>query len=218
VIERAYIKLYLALDLPAPTSKRKLTVAVMNDLSEGWRYYENRLDVTSPVISRVPDGLTDGEFLAQTVVTWMTYRAVRDASPRPSGEFLYRWAVMIWGLRNWLRADLLGRPSPWQAQAAEVFRQESQNQIPMRLSEITGLSNISRPDRNQVIWRFMAAESVIAYAAETYGREYLPQLLQGIVQYSSWGDLIPAVYGDSAEEFADGWNRYVAAKYDLEIP
>ena len=62
------------------------------------------------------------------------------------------------------------------------------------------------------------AESVVAYAVETYGRDYLPKFLQGIVQYSEWDDLIPGVYGDSEEAFTAGWNRYIAAKYDLETP
>jgi hypothetical protein len=53
-------------------------------------------------------------------------------------------------------------------------------------------------------------ETVVEHAVATYGVERLPVLLQALDSYETWADLIPAVYGVSAEEFEQGWRKYVA--------
>jgi hypothetical protein len=50
---------------------------------------------------------------------------------------------------------------------------------------------------------------------ESYGRERLPDLLQGLAAYDSWQELIPAVFDVSQEQFVSGWNLYVIEYYRL---
>lgn len=64
----------------------------------------------------------------------------------------------------------------------------------------------------------VALATLIDYAVATYGRERLPALVAGLGQYDRWDTLIPAVYGVSASEFEQGWQKYLVAHYGISSP
>jgi hypothetical protein len=59
----------------------------------------------------------------------------------------------------------------------------------------------------------MAAETVVDYAVTTYGREWLPALVQGLGQYETWDELVPAVFDIPVSEFEAGWQAYLTTRY-----
>jgi hypothetical protein len=217
-IDDAYVGLYKTLKLSIDTDKPKLTIAILPDLVRRWSAVENQVDVMSPTLEKITDSQPVTEHLADCILDKLTDRAVRDAYPGSSGRYLYRWPVMIWGLRGWLRTDLLGRASPWNTDAAEIFYDLSIDEFPLPLTLATDLRGDQQPTREQIIWRYVAAESLIDYTVQTYGRNRLPELLQGFVKHGSWKDLVPGVYGASLQEFEIGWNLYLAEAYELSDP
>jgi hypothetical protein len=56
----------------------------------------------------------------------------------------------------------------------------------------------------------LAFETVFDYALAAYGADSLPALMEGFRRYSTWSELIPAVFRVSVEEFERGWQEYLA--------
>jgi hypothetical protein len=61
----------------------------------------------------------------------------------------------------------------------------------------------------------VALETVIEYAAATYGSERLPNLLAALPQQASWQETLPAVFGVSMGDFEQGWRAYLADHYGI---
>jgi hypothetical protein len=212
-LEQAYLEMYQLLGLDVPPTAEPLTVSVVPRPVGRWAPSPYELEVTSPLLSRVPEGQTDAEFLAYDIMGWFTYRALRDATPGTASRYLYRWPILVWGLRGWLRNDLLAQPSPWQDDALAAFRARREEFLPLGLVDVTELRGQGRPSRDEVIARYLAAESFIHYVVDTHGRDRLAELLAGLVRYGSVGDLIPELYGTSTERFVAEWNLHVLANY-----
>lgn len=214
-LEKAYVGMYRTLGLPdAPTEKQIITI--LPHPIRRWSSTVSQLEVTSPLLAQIPMEQSEGEYLAYDVMGWFTYRAIRDAAPDSGVRYLYRWPILVWGLRGWLRDDLLEQDSPWHAEAEQILRQTSHKFLPITLQDITDLRTNTRPTREDVILRYLSAESFIQFITEVYEREQLPALLEALVRYSSWEDIITPVYGLSVEEFEARWNDYVIERYGLE--
>jgi hypothetical protein len=55
----------------------------------------------------------------------------------------------------------------------------------------------------------LAFETLLNYMVATYGRDKLPELIEGFRHYDSWETLVPEVFGISAEEFERGWQEHL---------
>ncbi len=214
-LEEAYIGMYHTLGLPDAPSERQVVAIIPQPIGR-WSSTLPQYEVTSPLLARIPQGQSDSEYIAYEIMGWFTYRAMRDAAPNMAVRYLYRWPILIWGLRGWLRDDLLDQPSPWHEEAIEVLRHSAPKFLPIELNDITDLRTKARPTREDVILRYLSAESFMQYVVDTYGRQRLPDLLITMVQDSSWKDIIPHVYGHSVEEFEAGWNMHLIKEYELE--
>lgn len=211
-LEAAYVGMYETLGIvDAPPEKQ--VVAIVPRPVGRWAGASAALEVTSPLLARIPEGQSDADYLAFEVMGWFTYRSVRDSTPNMAVRYLYRWPILVWGLRGWLREDLLPSPSPWRAEAVELLREVQDKYLPLDLDAITDLRGDVRPSREQVILRYLSAESFIRYVVDTYGRDRLPDLLAALVRYGSWDEIIPRLYGVSVPEFVEGWNDYIQAEY-----
>lgn len=103
------------------------------------------LQVTSPLLAQIPVEQSEADYLAYDIMGWFTYRAMRDAAPNAGVRYLYRWPILVWGLRGWLRDDLLEQSSPWREEAIDVLRQASPKFLPIALANITDLRTDTRP-------------------------------------------------------------------------
>lgn len=214
-LEEAYVGMYRLLGLPeAPGPKQVITV-IPHPIGR-WSSTVPQLQVTSPLLAQIPMGQSEGEFLAYEIMGWFTYRAIRDATPNSGVRYLYRWPILVWGLRGWMRDDLIDQSSPWNVEAIEVLRDSAPQFLPIGLADITDLRTNTRPTREEVILRYLSAESFMKFIIETYGRDHLPVLLAALVRYSSWDDIIGTVYGHSVEEFEARWNAHIIKEYELE--
>ena len=214
-LERAYVGMYAALGVETPPAET-LTIAVVPQPVGRWSSAPNQIEVMSPSLTQVPAGQSDADYLAYDVMNWFTYLAVRDAVPGMNGRYLYRWPIVVWGLRGWLRDDLLARPTPWQNDVKAALQTHRDDFLPVQLTEIADLRANINPARDEVILRYLAAESFVRFAATTYGRDRLPALLDALVRSGKWDEIIPSVYGVSAERFEADWNAFLVEQYGLE--
>jgi hypothetical protein len=213
ILDRAYSRFHIWFDIePDPTAT--LEIIVIPDQTGRWPWAGNQMYITSPSLTPKPEGVSEAGYMAEQILNRVIYRAI-SSGDISRGPYLARWPVMNWGLRRYIVRYLLEQPSPWHEEAAEVLYRNSIGQTPLRLPDSFRFSSSTRPSREQVIWRFMAAESVAEYATQTYGAEQLPQLVRALSRYSSWTDLAPALYGLSMEEFAEGWNDYLRLYYGV---
>ena len=214
-LEQAYVAMYRTLGMAgAPTEKQ--VIAIVPEPIGRWSTTVPQLRVTSPLLAQIPIGQSDSEYLAYEVMGWFTYRAIRDAAPNSDVRYLYRWPIFVWGLRGWLRDDLIDQPSPWHEGAVAILRSSANTFLPISLSDITDLRTNIRPTRDEVILRYLAAESFMRFIDDNYGRERLPALLTELVRRSSWDDIIPPVYGHTVAEFEAAWNAHIIKEYELE--
>lgn len=213
-VATAVQEVYRLLDIAPPPGYETFVVELRPERMSRWSWDGNHIRVSSPTFGTVPQGLTRGEDLAESVVSRLTYRIFAEAT-EPGGRFLFRWTVMNWGLRRWMNNHLLEQPSPWHAQSREIFRQESMGRLPISPYAISDNEQVGRPERNYVIWRFLAAETLIEYGVETYGEGTLPALFRGFSNFSSWDELTNTVYGVDLATFTAGWNQYLIEQYDM---
>jgi hypothetical protein len=214
-LEAAYVDMYRTLGLNNAPSEKQIISIIPRPIGR-WSSTVPQLEVTSPLLAQIPEGQSDGDYLTYEIMGWFTYRAIRDAAPNMAVRYLYRWPILVWGLRGWLRDDLLDQPSPWHTEAAAVLRDAAPEFLPISFRHITDLRTDARPTREDVILRYLAAESFMEFVVDTYGRERLPDLLLALVRHSTWEDIISPVYGLSVEEFLDAWNAHLVKEYGLE--
>jgi len=69
--------------------------------------------------------------------------------------------------------------------------------------------------RTETRREIVVATTVFLYAAETYGVERLPALLEALGDYRSWLEILPAAYGVTAEEFEEGWRQWLAQEFGV---
>ena len=215
-VEAAYLALYQYLYLAPPADSPKLTLNVIPDLSQRWTSaFDDQIDITSPLLNPISGGMTASDYLADNVFNWLAYRALYKVSYHRGTSLIYTWPTLTWAMRGWLEADLLGLDSPWRQQANAVFRRDSKAIFPLGLDSVRDFRTDARSSRDDVLWRYMAAESVVDYVVHTYGRDRLPDLIRGLSRYRRWETLIPAVYAMPMDQFVTDWNVYLAQHYGL---
>lgn len=213
-LDAAYSGIYKTLGYGTPPLQKQ-RIAIVPSPSRRWSSVD-QLEITSPLLAQIPSGQRDEEYLASEIMGWFTYRAIRDATPNTTTRYLYRWPLLVLGLRSWLRDDLLNQPAPWHVQAQEILREAALEYLPLQLSYVKDIGGNNRPTREEVILRHVAAESFIRFVAESYGRERLPDLLTALVRYGTWEEIIPPLYGHSTEKFVEDWNAHLLTQYGLE--
>jgi hypothetical protein len=218
-LELVYMDLYDRFQLSPPATATKLTLAVVTDVVRTGSSYGDRLRFTTPMLTKVPQGLTDGEHLAHQIVSRFTSRVLNQTLTETGRINSYGWQNMFRALRGWVRTELLAQRSPWHLQAERVFSALRQDYARLRLTDINDSYASVLPTREQDMWEYMVAESVVAYAINAYGWERLPAFVQALGEFGYWSVLIPHVFGVSVEDFEDGWNRYLAEHYQpLDVP
>lgn len=213
-LQRAYVNMYHTLGTAAPPDQQQNIVIVPRPVSR-WSSSASTLEVTSPLLAAIPEGQSAGDFLAYETMNWFTYRAVRESAPNMTVRYLYRWPIIVWGLRGWLREDLLGQDNPWRSDVTAILQDAAADYLPLTLEHISELRGNPRPTRELVVLRYLTAESFIRYVVDTYGRERLPDLLTALVRHGKWEEIIPPLYDKSVDEFVAEWNAYVVTHYGL---
>lgn len=219
-LNQIYLTLHEMVGQELPTSTQKLVIAISPEQIAGRGISRDRIDVTSPVMARVPESLTPTAYISQSIVSRLSFWVVNSygrEDVRP--PFAAEWRGMMRGLRGWLRTDLLGQRWPWDAQAAAFFDQHYPERKPINLATLTSWSETPwEDDQNRRLWQAGAAETLLNYVVATYGRDQLPVLVQGLRQHDNWDDLIPAVFDESVVEFEAGWNRYLSEQFGEVAP
>lgn len=214
-METVYVKLHQLLGLPLPTDE-KLLLVVKPATNTPWVDSTGKqLELASPATSSVPDNLSDQTYLAQTIGGRLITQAVTVLMSKPGETYNYRWRTMQRAVTTWLRADLLQQRAPWYDQAKAAFRQESEEFLPLKLTDLNTWRAGQPSDRTHILMQSIAAESFINYTINTYGQDRLSALLQGFSQDEKWDDLIPHVFGQSVAAFEAGWNQYVEQHYGV---
>jgi hypothetical protein len=212
-LERAHAALYQLLDQPPSSRPMQITLAAIPDQLHEFSDPIQPLMLASPQLTRVPIGISEADYLAHLVVNQMATQAIRQTLADLDRGRLYRRRALLWAVHGWLRAAVLEQRSPWQQQATVVFQQLNKGYGPLRLTDIADRYSSQTPPREEFMWEYMAAESVVTYTIATYGVERLPLLVRGLGEFSYWGGLVERVYGLSTAEFERRWNEYLTTHY-----
>jgi hypothetical protein len=211
-IQQLYIELHHVLGMEIPTTTVKLAIEITPEQINSRSFLNNRLRVTSPMMAQVPAELSPSDYLLHRIARTLIYQVI-NLRRETAGDMMTMfdgWQPVRRGLRTWLQNDLLLQRWPWDEEAARIFQSQSLAPLPLKLTGVTERSEDQLASRSTMMWQSAAAESIINYAVQTYGREYLPDLVLGFRTYGTWDELIPHVFGDSADKFEAGWNRYLA--------
>ncbi|MEZ4737201.1 MAG: hypothetical protein R3E79_59735 [Caldilineaceae bacterium] len=214
-IEHAYLAIHQRLGVFEPSTRQKLTIEITPNRVTGRGIYRNRLQVASPLVSQIPSEFSATAYLAHQIVNRLLTETINGSATREAlgmrseDSFAFRWRAMRRGLRSWLQTDLLAEPWASDHQAAELFQRTYRTHAPLTLNNVIWGTELPLADDARMMWQNAAAESVVAYLVERYGRERLPDLLRGFHQSNDWNTLVTSVFGLSVAEFEDGWNRYL---------
>jgi len=215
-VESIYVELHRVLELELPTDE-SITFVIAPDVVRQWAAYGDRMEFTSPLLSKVPARLSDADYLAQQLVSQLTYRTVNAAISQQRNPYQFRWERMVWALRGWLRTELLDQRTPWHDQAEALFREQRAGKLPLRLHDVSSWRRFDQPDQMEIMWQYAAAESITAYTVEQYGLVWLPVMVRGFGRYGNWAEYIPGVYDISVEEFEREWNRYLTTDLTADL-
>ena len=215
-VELAYVRAHGWLGLVPPKGDEKITVALLPELVRGWGNSGYRLQVTSPALAKVPDGLSDADYLVQQIIGRLSSRLLGQLLADHERNNAYQWRTLLWALSGWWRTELIGQRSSWHVQAQTLFRGRLLAAYPLRLNQIENGSPSWRAEQGSMMVEYMTAESVIEYALNRYGRTRLADLVMALNDYGSWVGLVPHLYDESAAEFETGWNQYLAERYGVD--
>lgn len=218
-LDQMYLTLHELVGHQPPTTTQKLIIAIMPELITGRGINNERIEVTSPVMARVPESLTPTAFISQSIVSRLSFWVLNGYGHDPAlPTFAAEWRAVMRGLRGWLRTDLLGQRWPWDAQAATFFAERYGERLPLRLATLTSWSETPwEMDQDRRLWQAGATEALLNYIVNTYGRDKLSELVQGLRQHDTWDELIPAVFAESVTEFEAGWNSYLTEQAEEEV-
>ena len=172
------------------------------------------LVVPSPSLLPLPLDLSDGEALRQLLAGLLARRALDDAlrAAPPAAA----WQPLADGLAVWLQNEQLALPSQERTcQAQALARARARGWTP-RLQDVQSASPSpaaarADPEQGRLSPRSVAV-TLVEYSVDTYGRDRLPVLLDGMHRYRRWDDLLSAVFGVPARDFEAGWQAYLAGR------
>ena len=214
-LEAAYLELHAMLGVEPPSAAKKIVVIVQPELVQTRSWAGGDIELTSPLLAQVDASQSDADYVASTVLNRIIAHTLNGERIMNAAQ-LQNWGLFLSALRGWLRAELLGLPTPWRGEAQKVFVTHAAGSYPLRLADLTEFQVEGQPGRNTALWRYMAAETLLEYSVARAGQEALPALLDGLSETASWPELIGVVFDASEEEFVAGWNRYLAEAYDLQ--
>lgn len=208
-LEQAYLSIHQILNVQIPPTTEKPTFNVVLRDVAGLISVGATQRIASPSVAQVPHRMTDADYVAQQAVEYMTYMAVRKAVNSAESAYTYRWTGLAWALMGWLQREILGYRAPWHQQAAAQFNVARYGGRNLALNELFEIERTSWPTEEELMTRYMLAESFISYLVDRHGRDKIPALIQGIKLDHTWETLLPFLVDVAADEFERGWNEYL---------
>lgn len=211
--EAVYLLLHELLELDPAPDLEKLTIRIDPRLVSGWAYFGRIQPLTSPLLARIPQGMSDADYLAHSIANRVTGLLLNQLAMDEKREAQARWQLLVWGLNGWLRTDLQARRSPWHRRVETMLSRDRADLLPFQLADIID-SPLQRPyEQRAFMNQYLLIESLVGYILTTYGRDRLPPLLTVLRDHGSWQAVPESLLGLSPVEFEKGWNRFVAMHY-----
>ncbi|MEZ4660338.1 MAG: hypothetical protein R2911_22505 [Caldilineaceae bacterium] len=116
------------------------------------------------------------------------------------------WNAVSGGFQSWLMQAVTGQPHPWKQIIDPELRRVRQTKTALRLADLSNPAGIANSD--EWLWRQGAAELMLAYTEQKFGRQKLTAMVHDLAQYNTWDYVIPSVLGVSVDEFETGWNQF----------
>ena len=126
-LDGIYAALHESLGLDPPSSTEKLTTVIAPYAVNSRGVYGDRIEVSSPLLSQIPEGLSNADYLVHRLTSRYLYQAVaRSANQDFLESSSHRWRMMRRGLRSWLQTELVGQRWPWDQEAQDLLRRDTQ--------------------------------------------------------------------------------------------
>lgn len=211
--EAIYLLLHELVALDPALTAEKLTFRIDPRLVTGWAYFGRMQPLSSPSLARVPEGMSDADYLAHSITNRLTGLILNQLAMDQEREAQANWQMLVWGLNGWMRTDLHARRSPWHRRVETMLVRERATLLPFRLADLLD-SPLQRPYELRTFMRqYLLVESIVGYILTTYGRDQLPGLMMVLRDYGSWQEVPEQILSVSPAEFEEGWNRFVATHY-----
>ncbi|MBV7330655.1 hypothetical protein KFU94_20900 [Chloroflexi bacterium TSY] len=210
--------------LARPSASEKLTILVLPDV----RHYGRTVNpfkqdvallVPSPTLLPLPTTLTESDVLRSEILRHLTslvlFQKVAPTSSQawsldPNVQGLLRWFAAQDPVQRAMLTHLNGVNQPRQRQLAEN-PSPSLVDLSQRMRETRFYSAYWAEShlRRELERQAMTIEAIVGYGLATYGQAHLPRLLEAIQRQEAWTEIVPQVFGVSAESFERGWHQYL---------
>jgi hypothetical protein len=211
--EAVYLLLHELVALDPTLMADKLTFRIDPRLVTGWAYFGRIQPLSSPLLARVPEGMSEADYLTHSITNRFTGLILNQLALDQARESQANWQMLVWGLNGWMRTDLQARRSPWHRRVEIMLARERATLLPFRLADLLD-SPLQRPyEQRTFMHQYLLVESVVGYILTVYGRDQLPELMMVLRDYGSWQAVPEVLLGVPPAEFEEGWNRFVATHY-----
>lgn len=214
-LDALYVELRRDAGLGTPATNYKLAVEVLPRTDRvTWRFSADELSVTSPILQQVPEGASHADQLIRLVAYPLARRVLGEATDAMQVESY--WQPVLDGVRHWFGWEDEPVPSAWHYYIEGLLRDRIAHAPAVELTYLV-TPHWRALGRSDWWVRILAAETVVEYAVETYGRDRLPALLQAFENHETWETLIPAVFDVSVEEFEAGWRSHLLKRFSFVL-
>ncbi len=115
-LEAAYLELHAMLGVEPPSAAKKIVVIVQPELVQTRSWAGGDIELTSPLLAQVDASQSDADYVASTVLNRIIAHTLNGERIMNAAQ-LQNWGLFLSALRGWLRAELLGLPTPWRRSA-----------------------------------------------------------------------------------------------------
>ena len=178
-----------------------------------FRFQGDRLTIPSPLQLPALEGLTDADVLRASILEPLAEYVVSKILSQ--AQVQCQWRALAQGVRLWARQEYRVLPSAYEHEMQSVLHSWSDLGSDRLFSFAEGSPSCFGFQYHTSLDMVadMVAKTVVSFAMLTYGHEAVPSLIEAAGEYDTWEELIPAVFGVSAEEFEQGWQAYLADEY-----
>jgi hypothetical protein len=208
-LDKIYTNLRQDAGLPPASGKLTVEVRPLSPYQLDYlQFEENRLEVHSPLLLQVPEGLSDEETLTKSIVNPLVAYVLAEAQQQVAVR--WRWLPMLRGLRLW--QVYVGSDSYplWYQDAVALLYEDAQDV--RSVQRTVTLHDLSRLCRTYAIWRYnMPGDLAQRLCADENWTPRLLRVAQGPDRLDAFVLLGESDHVRSNRSWTDEWVRRVAA-------
>jgi hypothetical protein len=221
-LDAAYLQMHTDLALPQPARGELVPIRIalvegssirVTDLS----YSGDTLIIPPSDLIPRPLAMSNAEALRQAITYSLAVKLFVEAQEQYATPCL--WNAVADGVGLWLRWEGHTLPSrrrwlyenmlsEWK-KPSSVPRLDDLLSFPLSCSRPPTILEAEIRNSGRPIPRQELASTLIEYMVATHGRQFVPQMLRDLDEFTDWDDFAQRSIGTSAQELEAGWQAYL---------